>query len=548
MKAITNSFLIFVLTFLIASHCIASGLSVSESVVADPEKEIQATELLDEKNPVFGYNLFKGRFSDIQQPSFNQDYIVNIGDIINIRIWGAIEFSEEMAVDTQGNIFLPKVGTVQVLGVKNKDLVSVVEDKIKKSYKDMVFCYANVTNYQPITVFVTGNVNMPGLYKGMSSDSILQFIDRAGGIALEFGSFRNIQIFRSNRVIKKIDLYSFLVNGQNDLFQFQSGDVVTVNNLMHQVTVTGDVTRPFRFEFAEPIVPMQQLLSLAMLKPETTNFTITRWQRDNQQKLFTGSLEDTATLLVMAGDTVDFSSDHTSLLEKINVTGEHDGLSTILVSKEENLAGVLKKIKFNPRSNPGAVQVFRKSVAEKQKELLLAHLQSLESMVLTTSAVTEEESKIMAQESKSYLNFIERARKVEPKGQIVINEKTDFQSIYLEDGDQIYIPTVTNLTMVQGEVSIPGTHTVVDGYSAYDYIELAGGLTERADKENILVVSQNGSVKKFDSEWSLKKVHIQSGDSVLVLPKVSGQNIQLVKGITQIMYQIAISVGVLVAL
>jgi hypothetical protein len=203
---------------------------------------------------------------------------------------------------------------------------------------------------------------------------------------------------------------------------------------------------------------------------------------------------------------------------------------------------------LNPRSNPGAIQVFRKTVAEKQKELLLAHLQSLESMILTTSAVTAEESQIMALESKSYLDFIERARKVEPKGQIVINEKTDVQSIYLEDGDQLFVPTITNLTMVQGEVSIPGTHTLVSGYTAYDYIALAGGLTERADEENILVVSQNGSVKKFDSMRALKNVPIQSGDSVLVLPKVSGQNIQLVKGITQIMYQIAVSVGVLVAL
>lgn len=567
MKNITAFLSVVLITLVLASNCSAATssvgtsviadpdkeisaatFSVGESVIADPDKEILESQIQEEESLVFGSNLFRGHFRDIQQPSFNKDYIVNIGDIINIRIWGAIEFSEEMAVDTQGNIFLPKVGTVQVLGVKNKDLVSVVQEKIKQSYKEMVFIYANVTNYQPITVFVTGNVNMPGLYKGMSSDSILQYIDRAGGISLDFGSFRNIDIVRGNKTVKKVDLYAFLVSGRNDLFQFQNGDVITVNNIMHQVTVTGDVTRPYKFEFSEPIVPLQQILSLAMLKPETTNFTVTRWQRNNQQKLFSGSLEDTTTTQVMAGDSVDFFSDHSSRLEKINITGEHDGLDTILVAKDETLGDVLNKLKFNPRSNPAAVQVFRKSVAEKQKELLLAHLQSLETMILTTSAVTAEESQIMAQESKSYLNFIERARKVEPKGQIVINENTDVQSIYLEDGDQLFIPTITNLAMIQGEVSIPGTHTLVGGYSAYDYITLAGGLTERADDENILVVSQNGSVKKYDSERALKNVSIQSGDSVLVLPKVSGQNIQLVKGVTQIMYQIAVSVGVLVAL
>lgn len=537
-----------ILLLISVPECLATGLSVSESVTANPEQEIQQMEVIDEKNPVFGYNLFKGKFRDIQQPSFNPDYIVNIGDIINVRIWGAIEFAQEMAVDTQGNIFLPKVGTVKVLGVKNKDLVTAVQNKMKMSYKDMVFCYANVTNYQPITVFVTGNVNLPGLYKGMSSDSVLQYIDRAGGIALDFGSFRDIEIVRSNKAIKKIDLYSFLVSGRNDLFQFQNGDVITVNNLMHQISVSGDVVRPFKFEFSKAIVPIQQVIDLAMLKPETTNYTITRWQRDNEQQLFSGSLMGTSTNMVMAGDAIEFFSDHTSRLEKIYITGEHDGLDTILIDKDENLGHLLKNLKLSSRSNPSAVQVFRKSVAEKQKELLLAHLQSLESVILTSSAVTSEESQILAQESKSYLNFIERARQVEPKGQIIINDSSDINTLFLEDGDQIYIPSITNLTMVQGEVSIPGTHTIVEGYTAYDYLQLAGGLTERADTENILIISQNGSVKKFDSERALKSVQMLSGDSILVMPKVTGKNIQMVKGVTQIMYQIAVSVGVLLAL
>jgi protein involved in polysaccharide export with SLBB domain len=500
-----------------------------------------------EEQPVFGNNLFKGHFANIQQPSFNKDYLINIGDMINIRIWGAFEFAAEMPVDTQGNIFLPKVGTVQVLGVRNKDLLSVVEDKIKKSYKDMVFIYANVATYQPITVFVTGNVNDPGLYQGMSSDSVLQYIDRAGGITLKYGSFRNIEIFRGSKVVKKIDLYSFLVSGQNELFQFQSGDVISVHSIMHQITVTGDVKRPFKFEFAEKTVPLPQLLNLAMLKPETTNFTITRWQRDNQAKLISGSIKDADKLNVMAGDTLEFFSDHTSSLNKIAITGEHDGLSTVLVKKEATLGYVLKEIKLNPRSNPAAVQVFRKSVAEQQKQLLLAHLQSLETTILKSSSMTAEESQIRAAESKAYMSFIERAKKVEPKGQIVINEKTNFFTVYLEEGDQIYIPAITNLAYIQGEVSIPGTHTFVEGYSAYDYIELTGGLTDSADKNNILVVAQNGGVKRYDSERELKNALLNNGDSVLVMPEVAGKNIQITKGITQIMYQIAISVGVLLA-
>jgi protein involved in polysaccharide export with SLBB domain len=548
MKTIQCLIFSVIVAVLFSLSCMAAELSISESVIADPEKEIAEAAIAGEEQPIFGNNLFKGHFADIQQPSFNKDYLINIGDMINIRIWGAFEFAAEMPVDTQGNIFLPKVGTVQVLGVRNKDLLSVVEDKIKKSYKDMVFVYANVATYQPITVFVTGNVNDPGLYQGMSSDSVLQYIDRAGGITLQYGSFRNIEIFRGSKVVKKIDLYSFLVSGQNELFQFQSGDVISVHSIMHQVTVTGDVKRPFKFEFAEKTIPLKQLLNLAMLKPETTNYTISRWQRNNQAKLISGSIKDTDKLYVMAGDTLEFFSDHTSSLNKISITGEHDGLSTILVKKEATLGDVLKEIKLNPRSNPASVQVFRKSVAEQQKQLLLAHLQSLETTILKSSSMTAEESQIRSAESKTYMSFIERAKQVEPKGQIVINEKTNFFTIYLEEGDQIYIPAITNLAYIQGEVSIPGTHTFVEGYSAYDYIELTGGLTDSADKKNILVVAQNGGVKRYESQGQLKDALLNNGDSVLVMPKIAGKNIQITKGITQIMYQIAVSVGVLLAL
>ena len=548
MKTIQYLILPVIIAVFFSISCKAAELSVSESVIADPGKELAVPAIVGEQQPVFGYNLFQGHFRDVKQPGFNKEYLINIGDIINIRVWGAFEFSAEIPVDTQGNIFLPKVGTVQVLGVRNKNLLTVVEDKIKKSYKDMVFVYANVATYQPITVFVTGNVNAPGLYQGMSSDSVLQYLDRAGGIALKYGSFRNIDVFRGSKIVKKIDLYSFLVSGQNELFQFQSGDVVSVNNIMHQVTVTGDVKRPYKFEFAEEKVPLQQLLNLAMLKPETTNYTVTRWQRDNKEKLSSGSLKDTKYLYVMAGDTIEFFSDHTSSLNKISVTGEHDGLNTILVKKDDSLGEVLLRIHLNSRSNPAAVQVFRKSVAEQQKQLLLAHLQNLEAAILKTSSVSTEESQIRNIENKSYMSFIERARKVEPKGQIVINERTDLHQIYLEEGDQIYIPAITNLTNIQGEVAIPGTHTFVEGYSAYDYIKLTGGLTDNADEKNILVIAQNGSVKKYESEGQLKDALIHNGDSVLVMPEVSVNNIQVAKSITQIMYQIAVSVGVLLRL
>ena len=37
-------------------------------------------------------------------------YILAIGDVVSVKLWGAYEFEKQLTIDSQGNIFLPKVG------------------------------------------------------------------------------------------------------------------------------------------------------------------------------------------------------------------------------------------------------------------------------------------------------------------------------------------------------------------------------------------------------------------------------------------------------
>ena len=116
--------------------------------------------------------------------------------------WGAYNAQFKVIVDNQGNIFIPQVGIVHLLGVKAKDLNLIIQKAVKKVFKSNVSVYANLLNYQPVTVFVAGSVNKAGLYEGLSSDSVIQFLDKAGGIDLNSGSFRDIYIKRENKIIK----------------------------------------------------------------------------------------------------------------------------------------------------------------------------------------------------------------------------------------------------------------------------------------------------------------------------------------------------------
>ncbi|MCG8472896.1 MAG: polysaccharide export protein [Desulfobacterales bacterium] len=527
------------------SSSLASGFSVSESAVVESPAEVQPSFA---KARVFGWNLFQGDFKRVKDPWFNPSYRIHIGDVVSIRFWGALEFAEEIPVDSRGHIFLPKVGNIKVVGVKNSEIVDVVRSKVRTVYKEKVHVYANVGSYQPITVFVTGNVNKPGLYKGMSSDSLLQFIDKARGIQPECGSYRDITILREGKPVACADLYAFLTQGALEPFQFKGGDVISVGDVKNRITFSGDVKRPYRFEFASESLQLSDAMNLSLPNPTATTVTITRWLPNNKKTVKALSVEAADGVELFSGDLVEVSSDHISDVNVVTIEGEHEGTRTLLVKRGESLGGIMDRLVFTPRSRPGAIQLFRKSVAKAQKQFLEARLKKLEEQVLTTPSITKEESLIRAQESKGILAFVDRARKVEPKGQIVINEKTDPKDIYLEDGDRVFIPAQSGLVLVQGEVAFPGAHTFVKGMTAGAYIRLAGEMTERANPENVLVVHPNGRVERFESERELNKMKPVSGDAVFVLPKMGGKNLQIAKDVTQILYQVAVSAGVLVAL
>ncbi|HEH5341012.1 TPA: SLBB domain-containing protein [Campylobacter coli] len=493
--------------------------------------------------PVFGAELFNGNFKNYTQRVYNPDYKIAVGDQISLKIWGAVEFEQILVVDSQGNIFIPKVGAVNLLGVKNSALVSVIKAQVNKIYKNNVFVYADMNAYQNVSVFVTGSVNAPGLYQGLSSDSVIQYLDKAGGINLEYGSFRDIQILRNNAVIKKIDLYDFLLKGQMDLFPFRSGDVVLVGNVQSYVFVNGDVQRPFRFELANDIKTLADLARVSGARPIVTNAVLRSYGNDHRLEVSAYNKMQFSKVLLKTGDEVQFNPEYISQNISITVNGEHSGLKTLIVRKGTTLEDVSRLIVANGQSDMNALQVFRKSVAKTQKDLINAQLKELETLALTSPSVTSQGAAIKAEQAKLILEFIQRAREVEPRGQIVIDKPKSYGSVLLEEGDIINVPSKNNLVIVQGEVTLPGAFVYNKGENLKYYINLAGGYGERADTSKVLVIRNNGKAQKYSGS-----IDMMPGDSVLVLPKVDSENLQIFSMLTQILYQIAVATNVVLKL
>ncbi|MDR3178228.1 MAG: SLBB domain-containing protein [Campylobacteraceae bacterium] len=529
-----------ILTLVSAMFCFAA-VDVGAIVRTDENGSTISTN----KN-VFGSHLFNGNFANVKAHAYNPDYRINVGDTVLLKMWGAFEFEQALVVDSQGNIFIPKVGIVKLLGVRNGDMVSVIAEQVKSIFKDNVFVYADMQTYQNVSVFVTGNVNKPGLYEGLSSDSLIQFIDKASGINQQYGSFRRIKILRNNELYKQIDLYDFLIDGKMELLAFKSGDVILIESVGAYISAKGDALREFRFESRREFMSLQELAKLAGIRPTTTNAIVKSYKKNNRLNINSYSLREFKDVFLRAGDEVEFLPEHLANEIKVNVEGEHNGLHTIVLKKGSTLKDLKDKIAVNPQSNMEAIQIFRKSVAAIQKNLLDAQLKELETLALTTPSISPEDANMRAQETKAILEFIERAKKVEPKGQITINEKTAPESIILEEGDIVNIPTLSNIIVVQGEVGVPGAFTYIKKQDIGDYISLAGGFSQRANKNRVLVIRASGKAENYDASFfSFGKPKMQAGDSVLVLPRTEGKSLQLTNLISQILYNVAIATKVI---
>ncbi|WP_417462894.1 polysaccharide biosynthesis/export family protein [Kordiimonas sp.] len=502
-----------------------------------------------EQHRVFGQWVFDGEFSQQQFTGFNPNYKISTGDQITIQLWGGFEFQGAVIVDNQGNIFLPKVGPVPLRGVRNADVNERVTKAVQTVFKTNVGVYASLADAEPVKVFVTGFVNQPGLYAGHSSDSVLRFLDLAGGIDPRRGSYIALELLRQGDVVQTINLYDFILEGRLPSMQLFDGDTLLVKNVQSQIGVLGLVQNPFVFEFDRDRVNLTDVLELAHPTSKATHIRIHRNNRRKEEVDYY-SLEAVDGLFVEAGDVVEATSDKLPGTIAVRVEGEHLSRQEYILPYGARLSELLEQIKFSPDAERDAIQLFRKSVKLRQKEMLLAQLQALESSVLTARSHTQEEASLRQREAELVMQWVERAKDIEPRGQVALGGTAKVQQdLLLESGDIIRIPRTSSLVMVHGDVLFPSAMAFEDKRTPQDYIDLAGGFVQARGSANVLVLHRDGTFDKLDKrDLDSRRTKLKAGDEIFVLPRVQTKHFQLAKDVMGLLYQIAVSAGVILRL
>ena len=203
-----------------------------------------------------------GVFAPLDNSPVNNDYTLGPGDQVIIRGWGSLTVDAKLVVDRNGQISVPKVGSITVSGVKASKLDSVVKNAFAKYYKDFELS-VTLGQLRSITVYVVGQARRPGSYALSSLSTLASGLFATGGPNSN-GSMRRVQLKRGGQVITEFDLYQFLSEGLSTSdVKLIDGDIIYIPPAAGYVAIVGKVNTPAVYELKNKDETLDQILSIA---------------------------------------------------------------------------------------------------------------------------------------------------------------------------------------------------------------------------------------------------------------------------------------------
>ena len=148
-------------------------------------------------------------------PGSPSEYVVGLGDQLQIMVWKEPELTRPMTVRIDGRVSLPLVGDVQAAGRTIRDLQKVLEEKYAAVIEEPAVSVM-LTQSKSWRYYIIGQIKQPGEFSIDFPITVLQAIARSGGF-LEWAKSDRIQIVRHEGDHETIANFNYeaLVNGQN---------------------------------------------------------------------------------------------------------------------------------------------------------------------------------------------------------------------------------------------------------------------------------------------------------------------------------------------
>jgi protein involved in polysaccharide export with SLBB domain len=228
---------------------------VEKEELTRKQEKIVNNKVKDESNAlVFGSELFDNptlNFEPNLKIATPVNYILGPGDELQVSVYGVQEFNASIPVTVEGKINIQYVGQIQVSGMTIEAATQKIKLALARVYSTVASGQSQVgislSRIRTIKITIIGS-KQPGNYSISSLATVYNALFLGGGPGKN-GSYRNIELLRNNKVYKSIDLYNFLVNGnQSDNIGLKDNDVIRIPAYNQRVTVEGQVKRPGIFE------------------------------------------------------------------------------------------------------------------------------------------------------------------------------------------------------------------------------------------------------------------------------------------------------------
>ena len=448
------------------------------------QKQSSQFDVFEELKPkIFGADLFRNSNANTFQPNLKLatpvNYIVGPDDQIKINVYGNSSVDWSLTVSPEGNINIPGVGVLNVVGKTIEGVTSAVKSKLAaNNYAIGRGTNVNVSlgDIRSISVILQGQVMKPGTYTLPSLSTVFNALFAAGG-PNDVGSFRQIEVIRDNKVIRRVDLYDFLVKGsQKDNISLRDQDVIRVPAYKVRVLLKGEVKIPALFE----VLPGEKLQDVLNFSGGFTDEAYTKRikvdQVSDQQRRFADVPEtDYDNYTPLRGDKF--------TIDKI-------------IDRYENRVQI-----------SGAV--FRPGTFELKKGLTLSQL--------IKNAGGLKEDAFTAHGSIVRLNPDNTKQQMSFNVNDVVNQSS--ADIPLQREDSVSIASIFDLrdkytVSIKGEIRTPGDFAFADSMKVTDLIIKAGGFKEGATGKRIEV-----SRRVYDSDPMTANAKVAQVFSVNVDPE-----------------------------
>ena len=459
---------------------------------------------------------------------FGQEYLVQDGDMIEIypvfdnrqnivEITGAIKrpgkydlgkslrLSQliKKADNTLGDAYRSRIDIIRTQPDLTKKLIILdLEKAINGDYEndillessDIVKVYSKSKMINEKFVTITGNVKYPGLFPLMKNMKVNDLIFISGGFIdeeyKESTYLERADLIRMNddqitQSIEVFDLGLLLESPKSKLnFSLESGDIIRVYEkrmfISNQpVFIRGAVSNPGRFSLKSNMTLKDLILESGGLKENIYKYKIEIVRKDifeendnRYAKIISFDINKDFKILELNSISIDNNQTYNEPQFFLLKPFDDISIRPDPYLQNKNTINITGEVLYpgdyvNINKNETITQVIERSGGL----LSSAYLET--SKYFRDGFEIKVEFSEIVKNSKSILNF------------------------NVKDGDRIVIGTYPQVVIVSGEVNNQGVLKYVPGKRLKYYLNLAGGLSPKADKNNVWVNYPNGNAKKY---------------------------------------------------